>query len=103
MANGIFISEIVGTIEDGSIEVCATADAVYHSSEKKVVVTLGAFARRVSSPGHEEVVAETWLPPGEKVTEHLPHEDAGSFARDVFHSWVKRVRASVPTQLHLVT
>ncbi len=101
MENAISISEILGTIDDGRVEVCATANAAYDPAEEKVSVALGAFARRVSALGDGRPLPEPWLPQGEQVTEHLAHEDAASFAKEVFRSWVKRVRASVPAELHL--
>jgi hypothetical protein len=101
MESSISISEIIGTIYDGEVEVCAAADTAYDRAKEKVIVTLKAFARRVSVHNHGEAVAEPWLPSSEQVTEHLPREDADSFAKDVFHSWTKKVRASVPEALHL--
>jgi len=103
MENAISISEILGTIYGDSVEVCATADTSYDSGREKVVVTLNAFARRISMQGHGEHLPEPWLPPSERVAEHLAREDAGSFAKDVFRSWVKKVRASVPEELRLHT
>lgn len=101
MESSISISEIIGTIYGGEVEVCATADTAYDLAEEKVIVTLKAFARRVSVHGHGEAVPEPWLPASEQVTEHLSREEAGTFAKDVFHSWVKKVRASVPEALNL--
>lgn len=101
MESSIFISEIIGTIHDDEVEVCATADAAYDRSAQKVVVTLAALARRITAHGHGELVPEPWMPVGEKVTEHLPIEEVDSFAKDVFHSWVKKVRASVPATSRL--
>jgi len=101
MDGSISISEIIGTICEGDVEVCASADTVYDRARKKVTVTLKAFARRITAQGHGELVPEPWLPATEQVTEHLPREDAGSFAKDVFHSWAKKVRGSVPEALHL--
>ena len=101
MENAFSISEIIGTIDDGNVEVCATADTSYDRSAEEVIVNLNAFARRVSVQGHGEHLAEPWLPPAERVTEHVPREDSASFTKDVFHSWVRKVRSSVPDDLHL--
>jgi len=103
MECAISISEIIGTVDDGDVEVCASAEATYDRANKKVVVTLNAFARRVSVQSHGEPVPEPWLPSSEKVTEHLSREEADAFAKDVFCSWVKKVRDSVPEELHLHT
>lgn len=103
MESSISISEIIGTIYDGDVEICASADSAYDRGTQKVIVTLKAFARAVSTRGHGEPVHETWLPPSEQVTEHLEREEADAFAKDVFCSWVKKVRASVPDELRLHT
>ena len=101
MEKAIFISEIIGTIQDGSVEICATADAGYDLAKEKVSVTLDAFARRVSVHGDGQRLAEPWMPAAERVTEHLPREEAASFAKDVFRSWIRKLRARVPEELPL--
>lgn len=103
MDHVIHLSEIIGTIDDGVTEVCATADADYDSSKSQVTVSLNAFARRVVAAGDGHHRPEQWLPRAEVVTEHLSRGDASNFARDVFHSWTRRVRASVPAELHIQT
>jgi hypothetical protein len=102
MNHVIHLSEIIGTIDDGVTEVCATADAEYDSSASKVSVSLDAFARRVVAAGNGHL-SEPWLPQAEVVTEHLSRGDASNFARDVFYSWTRKVRSGVPTELHLQT
>jgi len=101
METAISISEILGTIDDGRVEVCATADASYDSAAEKVSVALNAFARRVPASSDDEHVPEPWLPPHERVTEIVPRREAASFAKDVFRSWVRKVRGSVPNALRL--
>ncbi len=101
MENAISISEILGTINDGSVEICASAEANYDAGEQMVPVSLDAFARRVIPVGDGHHLSEPWLPRPERVTEHLPREEALSFTKDVFHSWLRKVRLSVPTDLHL--
>ena len=98
MENLISIGEIVETLPDpgGDIEVCATADAAYDSGAEKISVVLGSFARRLATSGTGEHLPQPWLPPTEQVTEHLPRNDATTFAKDVFRSWVKKVRAAIP-------
>jgi hypothetical protein len=95
------ISEILGTTEEGRIEICATADARYDRAEQRVCVTLEAFARQIAGPGQGLRVAAPWLPPPEHVAEHLPREDAAPFAKDVFQSWLKKTHAAVPLEIHL--
>jgi len=101
MNGPIFMREIVGTIDDGEVEVCATADATYDSGKEEVTVALDACTRRVVAAGNGHLIPQPWLPHPERVKEHLPREEAVSFARDVFHSWHRKVRASIPAELHL--
>ena len=90
------ISEILGTIEEGDLQVCATATADYDHDAGKVSVALDAFTRRASAANDGAQLPQTWLPESEHVSEHLSRMEADDFVKDVFHSWVKRVRASVP-------
>lgn len=103
MHKALSISEILGTIHDGSVEICASADADYDAAAQSVEVSLDAFARRVIPVGDGRHLPEPWLPRPERVTEHLPREEALSFTRDVFHSWLRKVRLAVPAGLHLRT
>lgn len=95
------ISEILGTIHDGDVQVCATADADYDRGAEKVSVALCAFTRHTSATGDGGHLPQPWLPPDERVLEHLSRNEADEFVKDVFHSWVKKVRASVPPNLPL--
>jgi hypothetical protein len=92
----ISISEIIGTIPDtdGEIEVCATAEVEYETAAEKVSVALDSFVRCLAGNGEHR--SRPWLPPAERVTEHLPRSEATTFAKDVFKSWVKKVRAAIP-------
>jgi len=94
----ISIAEIVETLPDagGEIEVGATADATYDSAAEKISVALGSFARRLASSGKGEHLPQRWLPPAEQVTEHLSRDEATTFAKDVFQSWVRKVREAIP-------
>lgn len=94
----ISIGEIIETISDadGEIEVRATAEAEYEAAAEKISVALGSFARRLAVSGHGEHVSRSWLPPAEQVTEQLSRGEATMFAKDVFKSWVKKVRAAIP-------
>lgn len=96
----MFISEIVETFEDGDseVEVCATADTHYDSSAKKVSVALDSFLRRVTGTDGERP-PPSWLPPAEQVTEHLSRNEAVEFTKDVFQSWVKKLRTAIPSEL----
>ena len=97
----MFISEIIETLGEGDeeMEVCATAETQYDSSAQKVSVALESFARCVSASADHEHQPQPWLPPAERVTEHLAPDEAEAFAKDVFHSWVRKVRTAIPHEL----
>lgn len=90
------VSEIIGTIDDGSTQVCASAEAAYDQTAQKVTVALDAFTRRTSGSHDRAQQPQPWLPKAERVSEHLSRSEADAFVKDVFHSWVKKVRASIP-------
>jgi hypothetical protein len=96
----MFISEIIETLGEGesATEICATAETQYDSSTEKVSVALDSFTRCVAASGNREHQAPPWLPPAERVTEHLSRDEAEAFTRDVFHSWVRKVRAAIPPE-----
>jgi len=95
------IEEILGTIHDGSLQLCATAEAAYDPAAERVSVALDAFTRRASITDDGAHRPQPWLPKGERVSEHLPRNEADEFTKDVFRSWVKKVRASIPGDLPL--
>ena len=95
------IDEILGTIREGTLQVCASADAEYDHTSGKISVVLKAFTRAASITGDGAHLSEPWVPQEERVGEHLPHSEADEFVKDVFHSWVKKVRASIPASLTL--
>lgn len=96
MKNLLSLNEILGTIGDGETEVCATATADYSAAEEMVTVALDAFTRHSSPSNNGRHLPQPWLPAPEQVKEHLPREEADAFTHDVFQSWVRKVRASIP-------
>ena len=101
METTIDISEIVETIaeNDGEIEICATAAASYDNSQGLVTAALGCFSRRVAANGSGGKKPRPWLPSPQVVAEHLSQSDASGFAKDVFSSWVRKIRSSIPRSL----
>jgi hypothetical protein len=89
-------SEILGTIRDGKFQVCATAEAEYDHDARAISIVLDAFTRKAVAGPNGTHLAEPWLPKSECVREHLSREEADDFVKDVFHGWVKKVRASIP-------
>ena len=99
------ISEIIETVHEGGaeVEVCATAEAQYDPPEQKISVALDSFARRLFASGDGQHRPQGWLPAPEHVTEHLSRNEASTFAKDVFQSWVRKVRAAIPPELRSTT
>ena len=97
----MFISEIIETLGegDGEMEVCATAETQYDSAAQKVGVALDSFARCVSASADHEHQPQPWLPSAERMTEHLAPDEAEAFTKDVFQSWVRKVRTAIPHEL----
>lgn len=92
----VFLSEIVAEIgaDHNPQEVCASADAKYDRMRELVVVELDCLTRPSGIVGTR--IPVDWLPKRQTVKEGVPRDEASEVARDVFSSWVKRVRASIP-------
>ena len=88
----ISIIEFVETRD--SEQVCAAADADYDEASQQVCIALSSFVRS-PRPG-EAARAEEWLPPRATVKEHLPRNEVSAFAKEVFATWVNRVRHAIP-------
>jgi hypothetical protein len=91
--------EIINTTEVGAdaYEVCASCEAAFEDSESKLAVELNAFVRRFEIRGKDEISRPPWLPKPETVRMRVAREDASEAAKEVFASWVRRVRASIPS------
>lgn len=100
MGSSISVEEILGTIHDGTMHVCAIADGDYDHSTGRISIALEAFTRS-SAPTDGAHIPQPWLPKGERVTEHLPYDEADEFVKDVFQSWLEKIRASIPEGLIL--
>ena len=98
MKRVIDTSEVLGTVElpEGTCEVCASADAGYDESAGRLVVNLDAFLRRTDLRKKERRLSANWLPQKETITESLNRDECHPVAVDIFHRWVRRVRAATP-------
>ena len=94
MRDGHVIStaEIVEVLEER--EVCATAEAAFDGS--MLTVELDSFVRPVDLIHREQQVKPPWLPAGQVVRETVDHSEATAVTKDIFRSWVSRVRGSIP-------
>ena len=99
MDSVVFLSEIVAEVGDekNPQEVCATADASYDRQRKQVCVELDCLIRPSGIVGTRTPV--DWLPAKQIVREGVPRDDASELAREIFGSWVRKVRSSIPRKL----
>ena len=98
MKRVIDTTEVLGIVEmEGrEAEVCAEAEAVYDPEKSAVITHLRAFLRPVATSNGGGVSQAVWLPKPQTITEKVPLEEAGEAAREIFKSWVQRLRASAP-------
>ena len=98
MKHVINTSEVLRTVEtsQGPCEVCAAADASYDEGAGQMVVKLEAFLRPTDLLVKERHFREAWLPHNETITEGVAREECGDMAREIFHGWVRKVRAASP-------
>lgn len=64
-------------------------------------VALNAFARSASITGDGGHLPQPGLPAAARVTEHLPHSEVDEFVKDVFGTWIKKLRSAIPAELPL--
>ena len=62
-----------------------------------MVVKLEAFLRPAGLLVKEHHFRQPWLPLDETITEGVGREECGDMARDIFHGWVRKVRATAPS------
>ena len=92
----ISTSEIVEVLEDPKWEVCATAEAAFDGL--MLTVELDSFVRPVDLIHREQQFKPPWLHAGQVVRENVDHREATAVAKDIFRSWVSRVRSSIPEE-----
>ena len=98
MKKVISISEVIESIpwESKTAELCATAEASYDKERGKVMVELDAYVMPVDIAKEEQRIRPAWLLPKETFVTGADLEEAAEVTRDVFHNWVKRLRAAAP-------
>lgn len=92
-------SEVLGVVEtsDGKFELCASAEANHDGSKGRLTVQLDSFLRTTEVQAREKRVPADWLPKPETVTESIGSDEAVAVARDIFQSWVRKVRQAAPS------
>ncbi len=103
MKRVIDTSEVLGTVEtaEGTCELCASADAAFDETARRLVVRLESFLRPTDLVAKERHFRPDWLPANETVSESVGLDDCREMAREVFHRWVRKVRETAP-RLHPV-
>lgn len=99
MKKVINISEIVETVDlpEGPCEVCAGAEAEHDEMRGRLIVRAGSFVRTADLRRTEKQVAAPWLPKPEIIEEAVARGEAVTVAKDIFRSWVQKVRRSIPS------
>ena len=102
MKQVIDTSEVLGTLEtpEGIREVCVSADAQFDEGAGRLVVKLEAFLRNTDLVSKEKRFPAGWLPKPETVRESVGPDETVELAREIFHRWVRKVRAAAPTLHH---
>ena len=96
-------NEVLGAVKtpQGACEVCATANANYDESGRKLSVVLDAYLRTTDLRNKEQRLTAGWLPKPQTVREQVGVEEADEVARDIFHRWVRKVKEAVPALDHI--
>lgn len=94
----VMLSEPVASkeLKDGVYEVWATAEAEYDDATSDLVVELDSFVRPVNIRLKDTRIVTEWLPKKGKVGEHVGPHEVHAQTKEVFESWVRKVRRHIP-------
>jgi hypothetical protein len=84
------------SIDAESYEICACAKAALDESGPELVIELDAFVRRFEMRGKDVQFRPAWLPRKDTVRMRTASDEAADAAKEVFGSWVKKVRGAIP-------
>lgn len=92
------MSESFGHLDHpaGPCEIHISGEATYDEVGHQLTVALDAHLRTMDLLHKEQWIRADWLPEARRQTEHVAAEEASDAAREIFHSWVHRVRDSIP-------
>ncbi len=90
----ITITEIVAEMatERGESDVCASAVAQFDEVNSRMEVELRAYLRPIDPQRTREHWHADWLPADEIVRETVAWEEVMPLAKDIFQSWVRKIR-----------
>ena len=100
MRSILSISEIVRPIElnGRACEVCGEAEAKFSDESSTLKVQLDCFTREVGVTAKEHHEHPHWLPNKQVQVEKVSHGEAGDLSREIFHSWITRLRSAIERQ-----
>jgi hypothetical protein len=98
MRNRISMSEVVGEAQHpgGRCEVCANTEGLYEEGGARLVVKLDCWLRPSIMAEQGKKIQADWLPHAETVTASVSQSEASDMTKEIFDSWVKLVRKSIP-------
>lgn len=98
MSHAVSFSECLGhtQFEGESVLVFASVDAVYRDDRHEVEVTRKAYVTPENMEHLSEHWEAPWLPVESIVSAGCEGYEASDVARDIFHSWVRLVKESIP-------
>lgn len=88
-------------LRNGVYEVWAIAEAQYDDARSELVVALDSFVRPTDIRLKDTRIDPEWLPKKGKVAEHVGSEEAHDQAKEIFESWVRKVRRHIPEDFNL--
>jgi hypothetical protein len=96
MTHNLSLSEIVDRLplDNGMGDVTACAEADYLASAHQLTVRLSAHVCPEDGTATDRHLRPEWLPKDEVVTEGVEAAETHELTREVFHSWVKKVRTA---------
>lgn len=105
MSRAFSISEIVASKEIGgeAYEIHASAESTYNDAKSQLTIELDSFLRPADITSHAAPIRPDWLPRHDTIREGMPHEEACSETKEIFHAWVGKVRRSIPSSLTLAS
>ena len=98
MRNSISLSEVVGETQrpEGRCEVYTSAEGVHEEDDERLMVDLDCWLRPVLTVEQGTKLRADWLPQAETVTASVSRSEASDMTEDIFDSWAKLVRKSIP-------
>ena len=94
--NTASLSEIVGEFKSpgGVQEVRATAEGTYNEDTSQLLVKLGSSV--LPFTGQSNSIQVDWLPESETIEVSISPSEAFEAVKEIFASWVRRVRKAIP-------